>query len=146
MTEVSTPAFRRVMAAECRSVCGVTCFSPIDGHALAAVAACLATSLSTASRESRPPGWVGNSGPAGRELGEPGPQDLGGLGGERGGPVLAALAVAADVRPGPEVDVLSPQARELGDPQPGLDVEQEQGRVAAAVPGPAAGCRGQRVD
>jgi hypothetical protein len=54
--------------------------------------------------------------------------------------------VAADVRAGPEVDVLSLQAREFGDPEPSLDVEQEQSCVAAAVPGPAAGCRDQRVD
>src|SRR5690348_8885488 len=82
----------------------------------------------------------------GAELGEPGPHDLDGLGGEGGGPVLAALAVAADVRPGPEVDVLALQAGELGDPQAGLDVEQEQCPVAAAVPGLAAGGRDQRVD
>src|SRR5262249_24597839 len=65
---------------------------------------------------------------------------------ERGCPVLAALAVAADVRPSPEVDVLTLQAGELGDPQAGLDVEQEQGMVAASVPGLAARGRDQRVD
>ena len=59
---------------------------------------------------------------------------------------LRSLAVAADVRPGSEVDVLAVQAGELRYPQPGLDVEQEQGPVAAAVPGLAAGCRDQRVD
>ena len=34
---------------------------------------------------------------------EPNPQDSNGLSGERSGPVLAALAVAADVRPGAQV-------------------------------------------
>jgi hypothetical protein len=85
------------------------------------------------------------AGGVGAELGEPGPQDLDGLGGERGGPVLAALAVAADVRPGAQVDVLAGQAGELRYPQPGLDVEQEQGVIAAAVPGLAAGGGDQRA-
>src|SRR5713226_9114163 len=128
MTDVSTPAFSRVMAAECRSVCGVTCLSPIDGQAPAGL------------------GGEQRAGGVGAELGEPGSHHLDGLGGEGGSPVLAALAVAADVRPGPEVDVLALEAGELGDPQAGLDVEQEQGPVAAAVPGLAAGGRDQRVD
>ena len=86
------------------------------------------------------------AGGAGAELGEQVPHHLDGLAGERGGPVLAALAVAADVRPGAEVDVLPLQAGELGDPQSGLDAEQEQGVVAAAVPGLAARGCDQRVD
>ena len=86
------------------------------------------------------------AGGVGAELGEPGPQDLDGLGGEGGGPVLAALAVAADVRAGAEVDVLAVEAGELGDPQAGLDVEQEQGVVAAAVPGLAVRGGEQGVD
>ena len=126
------------MAAVCRRVCGVTFLSAIDGQAAAAVAACLATSRSTASRESGPP----------RLGGEQRVRRVGRLSsasqarstatvwaGERGGPVLAALAVAADVRAGAEVDVVAGQAGELGDPQSGLDGEQEQGVVAAAVPG-----------
>jgi hypothetical protein len=50
-----------------------------------------------------PPAGLGGEqrpGGVGAELGEPGPHDLCGLGGERGGPVLAALAVAADVGAG----------------------------------------------
>src|SRR5580693_8046937 len=86
------------------------------------------------------------AGGVGAELGEPGPHHLDGLAGERGGPVLASLAVAADVRPGPEVDVLAEQAGELRYPQAGLEAEQEQGPVAAAVPGLPAGGRDQRVD
>jgi hypothetical protein len=58
----------------CLSVCGVTFFSLINGHASSAVAACLATSRSTASRESRPPGWVGNSGPPGAGLSSANPE------------------------------------------------------------------------
>jgi hypothetical protein len=50
------------MAAVCLSVCGVTFFSFIEGQPSAAVAACFATSSPTASRESRPLAWVGNSG------------------------------------------------------------------------------------
>ena len=71
----------------------------------------------------------------GAELGEPGSEHPDGLAGERGCPVFAAFAVAADVRAGAEVDVLAGEAGELGYPQPGLDGEQEQGVVAAAVPG-----------
>ena len=84
-------------------------------------------------------------GGTGIELGEPGPHDLDGPAGERGCPVFPALAVAADVGPGPEVDVLPVQAGELGDPQPGLDGEQEQGPVASAVPAPAVGCGDEGV-
>ena len=54
--------------------------------------------------------------------------------------------MAADVRPGVKVDVVAFQTGELGDPQAGLDVEQEQNPVAAAVPGLAAGGRDQCVD
>jgi len=50
------------MAAVCLSVCGVMFFSLTDGQLSAAVDACLATSRSTASRESRPPARVGKSG------------------------------------------------------------------------------------
>jgi len=57
------------MAAVCRSVCGVTFFSLTDGQAASAVAACFATSISTASRESRPPPVLpGNSGLCGLGL------------------------------------------------------------------------------
>src|SRR2546430_17388505 len=53
------------MAAVCLSVCGVTFLFLTDGQFAAAAAACLLTSRSTASRESRPPGRVGNRGAAG---------------------------------------------------------------------------------
>ena len=48
--------------------------------------------------------------------------------------LLAALAFAADVRAGAEGDVGAVQAGEFGDPQPGLDGEQEQGAVASTFP------------
>lgn len=44
MTDVSTPALSKAIAAVCRSVCGVTFFAAIEGQMVAAVAACLATS------------------------------------------------------------------------------------------------------
>ncbi len=111
------------------------------------MAVCLATSRSNGVAGEPAAGLGGEqrANGVGAELGEPGPHDLDGLGGERGGPVLAALAVAADVRAGPEVDVLAGQAGEFRYPQPGLDVEQEQGVIAAAVPGPAAGGGDQGV-
>src|SRR5205814_9904600 len=49
----------------------------------------------------------------GIELCEPGPEDLDGLPGERCCPVLATLAVTADVRAGAQVDVLAGEAGEL---------------------------------
>ena len=135
------------MAAVCLSVCGVTFFSLIDGQMAAAADACLATSRSTASRESRPPARVGKSGPSrdGAELGEPGFQHPDGLAGQRCGPVFAAFAVAADVRAGAQVRVLAGEAGEFRYPQSGLDGEQEQGVVAAAVPGLPVGGGEQRV-
>ena len=79
------------------------------------------------------------------EFGKPGSEGLGGLAGQRCCPVLAALAVAADMRSGAEVDVLAGEAGELGYPQAGLDGDQEQGVVAAAVPGCPVGGGEQRV-
>jgi len=63
-------------------------------------------------------------------LGEPGAQDGGGLTGERRGAVFPALTGAADVRACAEVKVGDAQAGDLGDPQAGLDGEQEQGVVS----------------
>jgi hypothetical protein len=55
------------------------------------------------------------------EFGKPGSEGLDGLAGQRCCPVLAALAVAADMRSGAEVGVLAGEAGELGYPQAGLD-------------------------
>ena len=96
------------MAAVCLSVCGVAFFSLSDGQFSAAADACLATSRSTASRE-KPAARRGREqrhAGAGAEFGGPGLQRPGDLAGERCCPVFAALAVAADVRPGAQVRVL----------------------------------------
>ena len=136
------------MAAVCRSVCGVTFFSLMDGQAASAVAACLATSLSTASRES-----------LACRLGR-GTAGCPGSGLSSASQVLSTLTVwvvsgvARSLRPLPWQRTCGPaprwtswrvEAGELGDPQPGLDGEQEQGVVAAAVPCPAVGGGEQRV-
>ena len=74
------------------------------------------------------------------------PQHGDGEPGERRGSFLAALADAADVGAAFEDDVAAGQADELGDPQPGLDGEDEHGVVAPAGPGAAVGCGEERVD
>jgi len=78
-------------------------------------------------------------------LGEPGTQDRHGDGGERGDPLLAAFADAADVRSGSQVHVADGQAGELGGAQPGLAGQHEQG-VVAPGPGALVGSGQQRGD
>ena len=64
----------------------------------------------------------------------PCPEDgLGGFG-ERDRPLLASLAGARDVRPGTEGDVGAVEAGDLGDPQAGLEGEDDERPVAAAFP------------
>ena len=65
---------------------------------------------------------------------EPVTQDGDGDRGERGDPVLAALAVTGDVRARAEVQVGAGEPDQFGDPQPGLDGEQQQRVVASAGP------------
>jgi hypothetical protein len=60
--------------------------------------------------------------------------------------LLAALAVAAQVRAGGERDVGAAQAGELGDAQSGLDHGQQQRVVASAGPALAVGGGQQRSD
>ena len=48
--------------------------------------------------------------------------------------MFATFAVALEVRAGAEMDVLQAQPGELGDPQSGLDGDQQQGVVAPARP------------
>ena len=79
-------------------------------------------------------------------FGEPDAQHGDGCGGQRRDPLLAAFAVAGDVRAGCEVHVGAVQAGELGGAQPGLDRGQQQRVVAPAGPGRAVGCGEQRVD
>ena len=59
---------------------------------------------------------------------------------ERGGSFFSAFAYAADVGAAAEGDVGARQADQLGDPQPGLDGQEEHGVVAPAGPGGPIGC------
>ena len=123
------------MAAVCRRVCGVTF---LLGHRRAArgrggewreavLDGVVAEPSARNGREQRIGGLAG-------VLGEPCPQDGDGGRGERGGPFLAALAEAADVGSGVEMDVAAGQADELGDPQPGLDGERRARRGRGGRP------------
>jgi hypothetical protein len=79
-------------------------------------------------------------------LAEPGADHGGDVRGERGNAVLASLAVAADGRSGPGLDVAAGEPGELGAPQPGLDGKGEEGVVAAAVPRRGVRCGEQGLD
>jgi len=68
-------------------------------------------------------------------FGEPGTGDRGRGGGQRGDPLLAAFAQAADVRSGVQADVGAAERGEFGDPQAGLDGQDQQGVIAATGPG-----------
>jgi hypothetical protein len=72
-------------------------------------------------------------------FGKPGAQHGDGDLGERGDPLFASFAEAADVRPGTEVDVAAGESGELGDTQPGLGGEQDHGVVAPPGPGSGVG-------
>ena len=103
------------MAAVCLSVCGVTFFSLMDGQA-ACCRGCVLGDEPLDGVAGEPAAGLGGEQRAvraGAELGEPGPEHLDGLAGERGCPVFAALAVAADVRAGAQVGVLAGEAGEL---------------------------------
>ena len=91
---------------------------------------------------------VGNSGSLGQPgpFGEPGRSDCSTVARSAGRLVLAAFAVAADVRAGAEVDVAAGEAGQLGDPQPGLDGEQQQAWSRRPAHGVAVGGGEQRVD
>jgi hypothetical protein len=64
-------------------------------------------------------------------FGEPRAQDRGGLFGQLGDPLLAALACGGGVRAGAEVDVAAGKAGQLRGAQAGLG-EQDDDRVVAA--------------
>ena len=114
---------------------GCSLLARIDGQCRAAAAACMATSRSMASGLSRLPVLAGNSGSAARPARS-----------RRARPAVPAdgepvRGMARCLRPlpwqrtcaaGAEMDVGAVQAGQLGDPQPGLDGEQEQGTVAPA--------------
>lgn len=69
-----------------------------------------------------------------------------GVAAERGHSLFAALAVDPDVGPGAEVDVVSAQGDEFGDPEPGLDGDDEEGVVASTAPSGLVGGGEQNVD
>ena len=109
------------MAQECRSVCGVSFLPASDGHVVgrglcggeAGFDGVVAEAAPGPGREQRVVGgarFVRSARPAGWRWS-----------GERDAALLAALAQAADVRAGAELDVAVAQAGQLGDPQPGLD-------------------------
>jgi hypothetical protein len=66
--------------------------------------------------------------------------------GERGDPVFAAFSVAGDVRARAEVDVCAGEPGQFGDPQSGLDGEQQQCVVAPPGPGRWVAAGEQGVD
>jgi hypothetical protein len=65
---------------------------------------------------------------------------------ERGDSFPAALASAADVRRGAEVDVAAGQPGQLRCAQTGLDGEEQQRVIASSRPCGAVGRREQRLD
>ena len=76
---------------------------------------------------------------------QPDLQDRFGFSGQGDGSVFAALALAPDAGAGSQGEIAAVESGELGDPQPGLDREQQQRPVAS--PFPACKVRGgdQRV-
>ena len=77
---------------------------------------------------------------------EPLLQQLGGVAAKRCAALLAALAVASDVRTGAQNDVLAAQADQLGCAQPGLERDQQHRVIPAADPCRSVRCRKQRRD
>jgi hypothetical protein len=67
-------------------------------------------------------------------LSEPDLQQRRDRAGERDDPLLAALALAGDAGAGAERDVAAVQADELGDPQAGLNGQQQQNPVSSSFP------------
>ena len=68
------------------------------------------------------------------------------VGGQRGDPLLAALAQTVHVRSDAEADVRAGQRGEFGDPQAGLDGQDQQGVIAAPGRGVGVGSGEQRRD
>lgn len=83
------------------------------------------------------PGTLPASSRIGAAFIEPVGEAAGSLGGQRRAPLFPALSRAPDVGAGAETDVGGGERSELGYPQPGLGGEQDEGVVAAAVPGAA---------
>ena len=77
---------------------------------------------------------------------EPGGERGDGVGGKRGRAVFASLAVATNVWPGAQMDVVADESGQFGDPQAGLDGQREQGVITATEPGAVVGRGQQCVD
>jgi bacillopeptidase F (M6 metalloprotease family) len=71
---------------------------------------------------------------------EPGPQYFLDAAAERDGAMLAALTLAADGGADVGGDVVTVQARELGDAQTGLDGQRQHGLVSSSLPASWVGC------
>ena len=101
-----------------------------DGQLVVAVAAWVLTRCSIASRLSRRPVRVGNSGSAGRPARSASQAASTAWAGTVSGTALCfrPLPSAEDVRAGAERDVAAVQGDELGDSEPGVDREGEQRR------------------
>ena len=122
--------------------CGDDRFSASVGQEPAARAAYLVMRRCRASRLSGVPRRVGNSGsvfdPA--AFGDPGLEQLRGVGCEGCDSLSAALAEAADVGTGSEVDVADGQGGELACSQTGLAGECQHRLVTPSGPGVLVGC------
>ena len=118
------------------------------GRSCAAVAACLVTRCSTASRRERGSARVANSGLGSvpPRFGEPGGEDVRRWRGERRRAVLAALAVAVACGPVPRSTSCTARPVSSETRSPVWAATDQQGVVAAAVPGGAVRCGEQRVE
>ena len=144
ITVVSTPAWSSDIAQLWRSTCGCSVLAVSDGQAGGGGLGVGADASLDGVAAEAPAGAGGEQrvGGAAGAFGEPGARARLGVGGERDGALLSALAVAADVRAGAERDVAAVEADQFGDAQPGLDGERQHGVVAATFPAVAVG----RVD
>ena len=122
------------MAAVWRRTCGLVFFVVRDGQLLSGGCGVAFDQAPDGVAAERGTAWSGEDRVVGMAaaLGEIGPQNGDGVAGQRRGTVLPALASATDVGAGAQVDISPAQSDQLGDPQPGLHRNDEQGVVAPA--------------
>ena len=121
-------------------VCGLTRLRSENRACARRRQTCLRTICSSASRLSRSPRIVGNTGPlSSGTVAEPSLEQLDGLAAQRRATLLAAFALAADVRAGAEHYVAAAQVDQFGGSQAGLDREEEMAGLAGPpmLSGPA---------
>ena len=146
MTDTSTPAWSRAIAAVWRSTWGVTFLPLSDGQRTRAMPTWRATRRCTASGLSRRPVRVGTTGQRrARRVRGRRAQHGDGVGGQGHDPLLATLAGAAQVGTGAECDIAAVEAGELSQPQPGLNGDGEHGPVAPSFPTARVGGGEQRL-